>query len=66
MHANLYVEHLIYYMGTVIVDSSISLQDSDGEVIPVSEMDDLPKIDNITDKAISELVGNAACGLALF
>ena len=46
---------------TAIMDSITSLQDSDREVIPVSDVPDLfIKIQYIVGKAFSKWVGNAA------
>ena len=39
-YANLGMKQLISCIGTVVVDTITSLQDFDGEVIPVSEVHD--------------------------
>ena len=57
--ATLQEEQLISHTKTAIIDTTTSLQGSNGEVFLGPEVLDLPpKIFDILDKAVSKLVGN--------
>ena len=54
-HATLNTVQLISYTRTTLLDTFASLQDSDGEVIPSSEVHELlTKIHDILDNAVSK------------
>ena len=64
-HARLETEQLISHTQTVTIDTTTSLQGSDGEVIPVSEvLELLIKSQDILDRAVSKCVGITAYILA--
>ena len=57
-YANLNMEQLIPHIRVVLVDTISSLPDSEGVVIPVSEVHELPiKIHDILDNAVSKWLG---------
>ena len=60
-HATLDMEQLISCIRVALVDTISSLPDSEGGVIPVSEMHDLHiKIHDILDNFVSKWVGTSA------
>ena len=64
-HATLDTEQLISCLQVALVDTFSSLPDDEGDVIPVSEVRELPlQIHGILDKAVFKQVGNSACILA--
>ena len=64
-YATLDTEQLISCLRVALVDSLSSLPDSEGGVIPVSEMRELLlKVHDILDSAVSKQIGNSACILA--
>ena len=59
IYGNPDMEQLIFHIRTVLVDTIVSLCDSDGRVIPVVEVHEfLTKIHDILDSAVSKWVGN--------
>ena len=66
-HATLDRELLISYTRVALVDTITCQQDSEGEVIVVSEMCELPtKTHDILDNAMKKWVGDMACIVAHF
>ena len=64
-HATLDMEQLISQFRVALVDTISSLPDSEGGVIPVSEVHELLiKVQNILDNAVSKQVGNSVHILA--
>ena len=64
-HATLDTEQLISHLQVALVDTFSSLPETEGDVIPVSEVCELLLwIHGILDKAVSKWVGNSACILA--
>ena len=64
-HATLYMEQLISHLRVALVDTVSSLLDSEGGVIPVSEVHELLiKIHDILDNAVSKWVCNSVHILA--
>ena len=60
--ATLYTEQLISHLRVALVDTLSFLPDSEGGVIPVSEVHELLlKVHDILDNAVSKQVGNSAC-----
>ena len=60
-HANLDMEQLISHTRTSLLDIGPSLQDSDGGIIPISEMHELhSEIHDILDSVAPNWVGNTA------
>ena len=65
VHATLETVQLICHMRIQMVDTFTSLQNSDAEVVPGTELTDSPnKIHDILDNAVSKYVSNTACILA--
>ena len=66
-HATLYTEQLIYHTRTVLVDTIVSLQHSDGGVIIASEVHEpLSSIHDILDNVVSKWGGNIAHIIILY
>ena len=64
-HATLDTEQLISHLQVALVDTFSSMQEGEGDVIPVSEVYELLHwIHGILDKAVSKQVGNSARILA--
>ena len=64
-YATVHMEQLISYLRVALVDTISSLPDSEGGVIPLSEVHELLiKIHDILDNAVSKLVWNFTCILA--
>ena len=64
-HATLDTEQLISCLRVALVDTLSSLPDSEGGIIPVSEVHELLlKVHGILDSAVSKRVWNSACILA--
>ena len=64
-HATFDTEQLISHLQVALVDTLSSLPETEGDVIPVSEVHELLlQIHGILDKAVSKQVGNSACILA--
>ena len=60
-YVTLATEHLISHTTATLVDTIASLQDSDGGVMPVSEVYKLlTKIHDIQNNAVSKYYGNSA------
>ena len=60
-HTTLDTEQLTSHSRTGLVDTTISIQDSDGGVIPIQEIPKLlPKIRDILDNVVSKWVGVTA------
>ena len=58
-HATLNMEQLISCIRVALVDTIFSLPDSEGGVIPVSEVHELLiKVHDIPDNAVSKQIGN--------
>ena len=64
-HATFDTEQLISHLRVSLVDTISSLPDSEGGVIPVSEVHELLiKFHDILDNAVSKCIGNSTCFLA--